>query len=86
MQSTDLSAINPMLQDATEPRNSGRAEAEEELAQALAASAEQEKEFGDLLACLGQESAKVAALQELLAQRGIDPSGVLAQVCHPQGT
>ena len=85
MQSTDFGAINPMLQDATEPRNSGGAEAEEELAQALAASAEQE-EFGDLLACLGQESAKVAALQELLAQRGIDPSGVLAQVCRPQET
>lgn len=82
MQSTDFGAINPMLQDATEPRNSGGSEAEE-LAQALAASAEQEKEFGDLLACLGQESAKVAALQELLAQRGIDPSGVLAQVCRP---
>ncbi len=79
-----------MLQAAEQPGEGGAAEIEEELAQAQAAAAEQERELGDLLACLGQESAKVAALQELLAQRGIDPSGVLAQVLDstkigPQG-
>lgn len=41
---------------------------------------EQEKEFGDLLACLGQESAKVAALQELLDNAGIDAGPVLERV------
>jgi hypothetical protein len=41
---------------------------------------EQEKEFGDLLACLGQESAKVAALQQLLGEAGVDAAPVLAQV------
>ena len=56
---------------------------EDELAQVKAEAAEQEKEFGELLACLGQESAKVAALQDLLLQRGVDPSGILAQVRAP---
>lgn len=41
---------------------------------------EQRQEFGDLLACLGQESAKVSALQALLAEHSIDASALLAQV------
>lgn len=63
------------------PAGESGAGVEEELAQAREAAAVQEKEFGELLACLGQESAKSAAFQELLLQHGIDPSGVLAQVC-----
>ena len=56
---------------------------EEELAQVKADSAEQEKDLGEPLACLGQESANVAALKDLLLQHGVDPSGILAQVRAP---
>lgn len=69
-----------LVQAAEQGEGSGGAAVEEELAQVKAEAAEQEKEFGELLACLGQESAKVAALQDLLLQRGIDASGILAQV------
>jgi hypothetical protein len=55
------------------------AEAEEEVAQLRAEAEEKEAEFGDLLSCLGQESAKVAALQGLLGQHGIDASALLAE-------
>lgn len=56
------------------------ADAAEEVAQLQAEADEQRQEFGDLLACLGQESAKVNALQELLGEHGIDVSALLAQV------
>ncbi|BDA49394.1 hypothetical protein COCOBI_14-0090 [Coccomyxa sp. Obi] len=75
-----LETAQASLQAAEHDGGNGGAALEEELAQVKAEAAEQEKEFGEMLACLGQESAKVAALQELLLQRGIDPSGVLAQV------
>lgn len=52
----------------------------EEVALLKESAAEQEREFGDLLACLGQESAKVAALQELLMRAGVDAGPVLVQV------
>ncbi|CAL8464717.1 g4252 [Coccomyxa elongata] len=75
-----LEAAQASLQATEQGGSSGGAVLQEELEQVKAEAAEQEKEFGELLACLGQESAKVAALQELLLQRGFDPSGVLAQV------
>lgn len=71
------------MQVTEQGESSGGALLQEELEQVKAEAAEQEKEFGELLACLGQESAKVAALQDLLLQRGFDPSGVLAQVRLP---
>ena len=55
----------------------------EEVAQLRAEAETQQQEFGDLLACLGQESAKVAALQALLVEAGIDATAQLAQVCTP---
>ena len=61
----------------------GAVEADEEVAQLRAEAEEKEAEFGDLLSCLGQESAKVAALQGLLSQHGVDASALLAQVRSP---
>ena len=70
----------------------GAPAADEEVAQLRAEAETQQQEFGDLLACLGQESAKVAALQALLAEHGIDASAQLAEVptpplpgCMPRG-
>lgn len=43
--------------------------------------AAQQSEFNELLVCLGQETAKVGALQELLADKyGDDVSGLLEAV------
>jgi len=39
---------------------------------------EQQREFNDLLACLGQESAKVAALSDILADNGLEEAGEAA--------
>ena len=61
------------------------AAAAEEVARLQAEADEQRQEFGDLLACLGQESAKVNALQQLLAEQGIDASALLAQVLTRSG-
>ena len=54
--------------------------AAKEVARLQAEADEQRQEFGDLLACLGQESAKVNALQQLLGEHGVDASDLLAQV------
>ncbi|KAK9818311.1 hypothetical protein WJX72_010402 [[Myrmecia] bisecta] len=63
--------------DRRRPRRGGGAAEAEALQAALA---EQQQEFGDLLVCLGQESAKVGALQELLEEQGVDVAELLAQM------
>ena len=45
---------------------------------------ETQEEMTELLACLGQEAAKIDALSELLVQQGMDGDSVkaiLAEVC-----
>uniref|UniRef100_A0A061R2Z3 Uso1/p115-like vesicle tethering protein C-terminal domain-containing protein n=1 Tax=Tetraselmis sp. GSL018 TaxID=582737 RepID=A0A061R2Z3_9CHLO len=45
----------------------------------------QQSEFNDLLACLGQETAKVFALQEALEEKGVDVESILARVEQEHG-
>mmetsp|Transcript_22561 Transcript_22561/g.62613 ORF Transcript_22561/g.62613 Transcript_22561/m.62613 type:complete len:2063 (+) Transcript_22561:179-6367(+) len=45
----------------------------------------QQQEFNDLLACLGQETAKVVALQEVLEEHGVDADAILAKVEEEYG-